>query len=159
MVLYGTLTQALCGASSLRFVILTGAKDLLFGRVSIGLETGHIVSVLPALAEILPSRIGSANQSDFLLAQPTFQVFLSRDSVANVLETLAVYKAVNTVSARESRRGRRPRLPSGAKLRRILSSGTRARAPAPDKHERLAAGLMLLLCSETRRRMSLVMPM
>jgi hypothetical protein len=124
MVLYGTLTQAFCGTSSLRFVIPTAAKDLLFTRVGIGLQPSHVVSIKP----------------------------VSRDGVANVLETLAVYKAVNTVSARESRRGRRPRLPGGAKLRRILPSGTRARAPAPDKHERLAAGLMLPSCSHTRHQ-------
>jgi hypothetical protein len=55
--------------NSLRFVILTGAKDLPSGRVSIGLETGHIVSVIRALAQILPRRIGSANQSNFSLAR------------------------------------------------------------------------------------------
>jgi hypothetical protein len=124
MVLYGTLTQAFCGTSSLRFVILTAAKDLLFARVGIWLQANHVVAIKP----------------------------VSRDGVANVLETLAVYKAVNTVSARESRRGRRPRLPGGAKLRRILPSGTRARAPAPHKRKRPAAGLMLPLCSQTRHQ-------
>src|SRR4029077_14658713 len=124
MVLYGTLTQAFCGTSSLRFVIPTAAKDLLFARVGIGLQPSHVVSIKP----------------------------VSRDGAANVLETLAVYKAVNPLSAGASRRGRRPRLPSGAKLRRILPSGTRARAPVPHKRKRIAAGLMLPLCSHTRRR-------
>src|ERR1700757_5176695 len=124
MVLYGTLTQALCGTSSLSVVILTAAKDLLFARVGFWLQASHVVAIKP----------------------------VSRDSVANVLETLAVYKAVNTVSARESRRGRRPRLPSGAKLRRILPSGTRARAPVPHKRKRIAAGGVLPFGSPPRPR-------
>jgi hypothetical protein len=108
MVLKGTLMQRLFDtrsldfdASSLRFVILSGAKDLLFARVGIDFK-GQVTLIKPALAEILPCRLGGTNQSNFFLAQPTFEGFLPRDGVANVLETLAVYKAVNTVFARES---------------------------------------------------------
>ena len=106
---------------SLMLVILSGAKDLLFARAGISLKTNQITRVKPAFAEILPGRIGSTNQSNFFLAQPTFEVLLPRNGGANVLESLEVYKTVNTVLAGESRRGRRPRLPSGAKLRRILT--------------------------------------
>jgi hypothetical protein len=85
------------------FVILSGAKDLLFDRVQVNAH--YVLSVEPSFAQVFPRRIRGTDQYNFLLSQPTFDVFLSCDGVADLLEAFKVYKAMNTIFARESGSG------------------------------------------------------
>jgi hypothetical protein len=53
--------------------------------------------IVPILAQISPRGVFKDDESNLLDAQPAFNLLLARNSVANILEVLEVYEAVEFV--------------------------------------------------------------